>query len=410
MAPGGAPTDPARRRGRPPKLSPAEIETLVVLVRGNPLLSLDDIVWAFRRQTGITVSSPTVRKYLLDAGFERSRPRPAGTGAGESSGEGGGADTEPAPKAYGYHEAHRDPGDAVRYPCGLTDSEWEQVKDIFDPPGRAGRPERYPRRQMLDACIYVLRSGCSWRMLPKDFPSWQAVYKTFRRWLARGLFETMYDELRKLWRTREHRASDPTAAILDSQSVKTSPQGGPKGYDAGKKVKGRKRHLVTDTLGLLLAVLVTAASTQDRDAAMPAMDLAKAKVPGIQILYVDGGYAGARAEEIRTRHQIEVEVVRHPGNRNVGRWHEGQFSLFDAPKGFVVLPKRWVIERTNAWNDRPRRMNKDHDRNLAVSTAWIWLAEGRMLLADSLQRSRIPRHSLSTPSEKEARNLKGARP
>ncbi|HUU60409.1 MAG TPA: IS5 family transposase [Phycisphaerae bacterium] len=380
MAAGGTPTDPARRRGRPQKLSPEEIETLVALVRDNALLSLDDLVGALRRQTGITVSPPTVRRYLLDAGFQRSRPGPAATGAGQSSGRDDTADTELPPREYGYTKMHRDPGDQVRYPCGLTDSEWEQVQHVFDPPGRTGRPEKYPRRQMLDACIYVLRSGCSWRMLPRDFPAWQAVYKTFRRWLARGLFEAMYDELRKLWRSREHRAPDPTAAILDSQSVKTSPQGGPKGYDANKKVKGRKRHLVTDTLGLLLAVLVTVASTQDRDAAMPTMDLAKAKVPGIQILYVDGGYAGVRAEELRTQHQIDVEIVRHPGNRNVGRWHEGQFSLFAAPKAFVVLPKRWVIERTNAWNDRPRRMNKDHDRNLAVSTAWIWLAEGRMLL------------------------------
>jgi len=125
---------------------------------------------------------------------------------------------------------------------------------------------------MLDACVYVLRSGCSWRMLPKDFPSWQAVYKTSRRWLARGLFEAMCDELRKLWRTRQHRALDPTAAVLDAPSVKTSPQGGPKGYDAGKKVKGRKRHLVTDTLELLLAALVTPASMQDRDAAIPVVE------------------------------------------------------------------------------------------------------------------------------------------
>lgn len=380
MASGGTPSNPTRRRGRPLKLTPKQVEDLAALVRENPLLSLDDIVWAFRRRTGITLSSPTVRRYLLDAGFQRSRPRRVATAAAKCSGSGGAVDTEPPPKEYGYTAAHRDPGDSVRYPCGLTDSEWEQVKLIFDPPGRTGRPEKYARRQMLDACIYVLRSGCSWRMLPKDFPPWQAVYKTFRRWLARGLFEAMYDELRKLWRTRQHRAPDPTAAILDSQSVKTSPQGGPKGYDAAKKIKGRKRHLVTDTLGLLVAVLVTVASTQDRDAAMPAMDLAKAKVPGIKMLYVDGAYAGARAEDIRKRHDIDVEVVRHPGNRNVGRWHEGQLTLFDIPKGFVVLPKRWVIERTNAWNERPRRMNRDHDRNLAVSTAWIWLTEGRMLL------------------------------
>jgi len=370
----------ARRRGRPPKLAPEQVAQLVELVRVNPLLSLDDLVWALRRRIGLTVSTATVRKYLHEAGFERTRPKGLASAREDAGRVRGDAEEQGAGQKYGYREAHRDPGDAVRYPCGLTDTEWEQIRHLFDPPGRTGRPPKYPRRQMLDACVYVLRSGCSWRMLPKDLPPWEAVYRTFRRWLAKGLFEQMYDELRKLWRSRERRHPDPTAGILDSQSVRTSAQGGPKGYDAGKKVKGRKRHLVTDTLGLLLAVLVTAANVQDRDAAMSAVDLAKQKVPGIQKLYVDGGYAGQRVAQIRDRHDLDVEIVRHPGNRNVGRWHEGQLPLFDTPKGFVVLPKRWVIERTNAWNDRPRRMNKDHDRNLAVSTGWIWLAEGRRLL------------------------------
>ena len=344
------------------------------------MLSMDDLVWAFRERTGVSVSPATAKKYLEAEGFRRSRPKRRSPSSG-----GSGQDRVPEeggkpPQQYRYGQEHRDPGDSTRYPCGLTDSEWEQVEHLFDPPRRAGRPPKYPRRQMLDACIYVLRSGCSWRMLPKDFPPWDLVYRTFRRWLARGLFEAMYDELRKLWRSRQRRDPDPTAAILDSQSVKTSPQGGPKGYDAGKKIKGRKRHLVTDTLGLLIAVLVTTANVQDRDAALPAVDLAQQKVPGVQMLYVDGGYAGEATQQIRQHRGLKVEVVRHPANRNVGRWHDGQLPLWEPPKGFVVLPKRWVIERTNAWNDRPRRMNKDHDRNLAVSTAWIWLAEGRRLL------------------------------
>lgn len=377
----GPASDSRRPRGRPRKLAPIQVEALVGLGRENPALSLEDMVSAFRRRTGITLSTPTVRKYLLDAGFHFQRPVPRqGPTTAVALGDGTTVPTKPSSTKYGYCEPHRDAGDLVRYPCGLTDSEWEQVKHFFDPARNTGRPPKYPRRQMLDGCIYVLRSGCSWRLLPKDFPSWKIVYKTFRRWQARGLFEAMYDELRKLWRTRQHRTPDPTAAILDSQSVKTSPQGGPKGFDAGKKVKGRKCHLVTDALGLLVAVVVTPASTQDRDAALPVVDLAKAKVPGIKKMYVDTGYAGSAADGIRNRHQVEVEVVRHPANRKAGRWQIGQLPLFEIVKGFVVLPKRWVIERTNAWNDRPRRMNKDHDRNLAVSTAWIWLTEGRMLL------------------------------
>jgi transposase len=370
----------ARRRGRPRKFSAADVDALVELARGNPLFSLEDTAAAFQKQGGVSVSPPTAHRYLLAAGFHFQRERRDLLPPAAGSGEEGAAEAEPLRKHYGYGEAHRDPGDLVRYPCGLTDSEWEQVKHLFDPPQRTGRPAKYPRRQLLDACIYLLRSGCSWRMLPKDFPAWPAVYKTFRRWLARDLFETLYDELRTLWRMRQQRAADPTAAVIDSQAVKTSPQGGPKGYDAGKKVKGRKRHLVTDTLGLLIAVLITTGSVQDRDAALPVMGLAMAKVPGIKRVYADGGYAGRCAQALQQRYQLAVEVVRHPHNRTVGRWQQEQLPLFTPVQGFVVLPKRWVIERTNAWTERPRRMNKDHDRNLSVSTAWIWLTEGRMLL------------------------------
>lgn len=360
-------------------MSGEDIKVLVNLVRERPSLSLDDTVGAFRRKTGITISAGTVRKYLISEGFKRSKPTKEEKRAAELSSPEPKAD-QSEPKKYGYNQSHRDPGDTARYPCGLTDAEWEQIRHLFDPAGRAGRPEKYPRRQMLDACVYVLRSGCSWRMLPKDFPHWQVVYKTFRRWTARGLFEAMYDDLRKLWRIREQRNEEPTAAVVDSQSVRTSPQGGPSGYDAGKKIKGRKRHLVTDTLGLVLAVLVTTANTQDRDAALPVVDLAIEKVPGLKMLYADSGYSGKICRKIHERHDMDVEIVRHPRNRNVGQWQDAQLPLFDIPSGFVPLPKRWVVERTNAWNDRPRRMNKDHDRNLAVSTAWIWLTEARMML------------------------------
>ena len=217
----------AARVGRPPKLSEEQVGELLELVRERPMLSLDDVVDAFRRRSGVTVAAVTVRKYLREAGFERARPSRAGKTGAESPAAAE-ADWAP-PRRYGYHAAHRDAGDAVRYPSGLTDAEWAAVEHLFDPPGRTGRPPKYPRRQMLDACVYVLRSGCSWRMLPKDLPPWSVVYRTFRRWLAKGLFEQLYDELRTLWRSHERRTPDPSAAILDSQSVKTSAQGGPKG-------------------------------------------------------------------------------------------------------------------------------------------------------------------------------------
>ena len=206
------------RGGRPPKLSDERVDQLLELVRSHPSVGLEDLVWLFHRQTGVRLSAPTLKKYLSDAGFERVRSQPRGAGAEPKPGA--------EPREYGYTSAHRDPGDVTRYPCGLTDSEWETVRHLFDAPGRLGRPEKYPRRQMLDACIYVLRSGCSWRMLPKDLPPWELVYKTFRRWQGRGLFEAMHDELRQLWRSRQHRLPDPSGVVIDSQSVKTTEKGG----------------------------------------------------------------------------------------------------------------------------------------------------------------------------------------
>lgn len=194
----------------------------------------------------------------------------------------------------------------------------------------------------------------------------------------------MHDRLREQWRERQARSDEPTAAVLDAQSTRISPQGGDSGFDAGKKVKGRKRHFIVDTLGLLLAVSVTAASVQDRDGAHPVVANAMAKYPTIETLFVDSAYAGQCAQTISQCHGIRAQVVRHPANRNVGRWiNERQPDLFTVQadaNGFVVLAKRWVVERTHAWNERARRLIMHHDRLTHVSEAWVWLTEARLLL------------------------------
>lgn len=360
--------------GRKPKLQETDVEQLRALVAQRPTASLDELTNAFVLATGVTVCAATIRRALRSAGIVRVVAKKS---------EGASSSTTPAPRRYGYREAHRDQGSAERYASCLTDAEWALAQDLFEPPaGGRGKPALYPRRRMVDACCYVLRTGCAWRLLPKSFPPWDAVYKAFRRWAAQDKFEIFHDRLRAQWRERVARSAAPSAAVLDAQSTRTSPQGGDKGFDAGKKVKGRKRNLVVDTLGLLLAVLITPASVQDRDAAAPVVAQACAKHPSLKTLFVDGAYSGGCAERLREAHQIDVQVVRHPANRTVGYRQAEQLPLFEAAtvRAFVPLPKRWIVERTHAWNERARRLIMHHDRSMAVSTAWVWLAESRMLV------------------------------
>lgn len=373
----GEGTGERKRAGRPPSLGPAELAVLSRIVTEHATDSLRELTARLVRELGVEVSAGTVHRRLKDLGIVRQvAPTSAGVPADAAA-----SPEEVAPKRYGYTEAHRHQAPEGLYPSCLTDAEWALVADVFEDKVR-GMPRLYSRRLMLDAMVYVVRSGCAWRMLPKEFPPWNSVYLTFRRWSAQGRFERMYDRLRAQWREREGRAPEPTAAVIDSQSVKTSPQGGPKGFDGAKKVKGRKRHLLTDTLGLLLAVLVQTGDIQDRDGAAPLVERGIEKYPTISKLLTDGGYAGQCVVALRERHPgLDVEVVRHPANRSVGIRSSAQlaFPTFAAGRAFVPLPKRWVVERTHAWNDRPRRMAKDHDRTIRSATAWIWLTEARML-------------------------------
>ena len=363
----------AKRKGRPPKVDESGREILREIVTAQPYATLDEVTAEFTRRTELTVNAATVLKALRQAGVKRERGAVVVKRRAE----------EEESRRYGYRDEHRRQEPDQLYPSCLTQTEWELVADLFEQPGKRGRPPQYSRWEMVNACCYVVRNGCSWRMLPHEFPPWENVYRTFRRWAAGGKFEQMHDRLRELWRSREERAPEPSAAVLDAQSTRSSPQGGPSGYDAGKKVKGRKRNLVVDTLGLLLMVSVVPANVQDRDGADHVVREAIDKYPSLDKLYVDSGYSGTCAVHLKQEHQIDVEVVRHPANRNVGRWvnpDQGElFPVLADSKGFVVLPKRWVVERTHAWNERCRRLIMHHDRLLSVSEAWVWLTGARML-------------------------------
>ena len=361
------------RPGRKPALNELHVAVLRAITREQPRSSLDEVTRELFRRSGIKVSTVTVRKALREAGIERLKPqrRAAERAAVQGS----------SPKRYGYTDAHRRNDGVSGMNTDLTDAEWALVLDLFERSDSRGTPARYERRLMVNACCYVLRTGCAWRLLPKTFPPWHAVYKAFSRWAAAGTFEAMHDRLRQQWRSRIGKAPEPTAAIIDSQSTRSTAQGGNTGFDAGKKVKGRKRNIIVDTLGLMLAVTVTAASVQDRDAAAPVVALACAKVPGLKKLYTDGAYGGKCAEMIEREHGISVEIVRHPGNRSTGTWQDAQQPLWPevVAKGFVVQAKRWVVERTHAWNERARRLMAHHDRSNWAPVAWVWLAEARML-------------------------------
>lgn len=248
------PSEQPGRPGRKPSLRAEHVAVLRAITTQQPRSSLEEVTRELFRRTAVKVSTVTVRKALREAGIERLKPlRRAGERAAVQGA---------SPKRYGYKPAHRRSDGPSGMNTDLTDAEWALVSDLFERAGGRGTPARYERRHMVNACCYILRTGCAWRLLPKTFPPWQAVYKAFSRWAAAGVFERLHDRLRQQWRERMGKAPEPTAGIIDAQSTRSTAQGGDTGFDAGKKVKGRKRHLVVDTLGLLLALTITAASVQ----------------------------------------------------------------------------------------------------------------------------------------------------
>jgi transposase len=238
-----------------------------------------------------------------------------------------------------------------RYPSDTTDTQWALIDPLLPDPawltGQGGRPEAHCRRQIVDAIFYLVDNGIKWRALPVDFPPWSTVYNFFAGWEADGVTQLLLDMLRERVRLAEGRAPTPTAAIIDSQSVKAAEivWRSSRGYDAGKKINGRKRHIAVDTVGLLLCVLVTAASVQDRDGARPLLDRLANSYERVRLVWADGGYAGKLLDWARDTLRITVQIVKRS----------------DDMTGFVVLPRRWVVERTLAWITRHRRCVRDYE-------------------------------------------------
>jgi transposase len=261
----------------------------------------------------------------------------------------------------------------------MTDTEWAIVRVTLPMPawmdGRGGRPESYCHRQILDAIRYLVDNGVKWRNLPADFPPWKRVYAFFRRWRDNQLIRELHDRLRERVRTAEGRNIEPTAAVIDSQSVKADAtvRNDSRGFDGGKKINGRKRHLIVDCLGLLLTVLVTPASTTDRDATATMLPALRKRFRTLRLIWADSGYTG-HLWAARTL-GLTLKVIKRS----------------DDVSGFTVLPRRWIVERSIAWLMRSRRLTRDYETHTASSEAMI-LWSMTMLMS-----RRLARRTTTTP-------------
>ena len=246
----------------------------------------------------------------------------------------------------------------------MTDSQWNHIKEWLPAEEKKGRPRELEMRQVVNAIFYVVRSGIQWRMLPKEYPKWSSVYYYFRKWTQTGLWQQIHDRLRAQVRQKAGRHKHATGGSIDSQSVKGTLVPGLRGYDANKKVKGRKRHILVDTMGLIMKAKVTTADIQDRDGARKLLKRLPGTCKCLRKVWVDAAYRGKLVDWVASHFKFRLEVV----NKEKGQ------------RGFQILPRRWVVERTFGWLYIQRRMSKDYERLIESSEAFIYISMTQLML------------------------------
>lgn len=248
----------------------------------------------------------------------------------------------------------------TNYPTNVSNSQWQIISKFLD----VERNRKYDLQEIVNGTLYLVKTGCQWRMLPGDFPKWQIVYYYFSVWKKNEIWEHIHEALVEKIRKTTAKNEEPTVGIIDAQSVKsTLVSSQDKGFDAGKKIKGIKRHIIVDTLGLILAVVIQSASVQDRDGAVSVIDKLMENWRKVIKIFADGGYAGKLIGKVKDKFKIELQIIKR-----------------DELHTFKILPKRWIVERTFSWIDTNRRNSKNYERLNNTSVTMVHLSAIRIML------------------------------